>query len=62
VPVPHVQIGAGVVCDVCGRKVYLTAPPPEGFATPVAGLHDGEGHAALVRRAQGAAGLNMRST
>jgi len=33
-PVPHLQPGDGVVCDFCGRKVYLTAPPPEGFRDP----------------------------
>jgi hypothetical protein len=33
-PVPHLQPCDGVVCDFCGRKVYLTAPPPEGFHDP----------------------------
>jgi hypothetical protein len=33
-PVPHLQPGDGVVCDFCGRKAYLTAPPPEGFRDP----------------------------
>jgi transposase len=33
-PAPHLQPGDGVVCDFCGRKVYVTLPPPEGFRDP----------------------------
>jgi hypothetical protein len=33
-PVTHLQPEDGVVCYFCGRKLYLTLPPPEGFRDP----------------------------
>ena len=33
-PVPHLKPGDKVRCDVCGRKVYLTAAPAERSRDP----------------------------
>lgn len=33
-PIPHVRAGDGVHCPVCDKKVYLTAPPPQGLKDP----------------------------
>lgn len=32
-PVSHLQPGALVVCDICGRNVYLTIPPRPGLGS-----------------------------
>jgi uncharacterized Zn finger protein (UPF0148 family) len=39
-PLPRTPLAAEVQCPVCGRRVTVRGPPPEGFKDPWAGSKD----------------------
>ena len=39
-PLPGLPLAAEIQCPVCGRRVTVRGPPPEGFRDPWPGLDE----------------------